>query len=259
KPEDISRVLNGGLADMVFTDPPYNVDYQGGAGSRTRIANDALGSEFGAFLEQACRGMLSVTKGALYICMSSSEIDTLKRAFQAAGGHWSTFVIWSKSAFTLGRSDYQRQYEPILYGWPEGARHYWCGARDQGDVWAYEKPRSNDLHPTMKPVALVERAIRNSSKSRDTILDPFAGSGTTLMAAEATGRRAALIELDPRYCDVIVRRWQDGTGQAATLDSDSRSFDEVAAERGVANDGPHRATVGPQEALPVPGGAEAAP
>ena len=168
-------------------------------------------------------------------------------------------MIWSKSAFTLGRSDYQRQYEPILYGWPEGNRHYWCGARDQGDVWAYEKPRSNDLHPTMKPVALVERAIRNSSKSRDTILDPFAGSGTTLMAAEATGRRAALIELDPRYCDVIVRRWQDGTGQAATLDSDSRSFDEVAAERGVANDGPHRATVGPQEALPVPGGAEAAP
>ena len=111
----------------------------------------------------------------------------------------------------------------------------------------------------MKPVALVERAIRNSSKSRDTILDPFAGSGTTLMAAEATGRRATLIELDPRYCDVIVRRWQDGTGQAATLDGDSRSFDEVAAGRGVANDGPHRATVGPQEALPVPGGAEAAP
>ncbi len=122
--------------------------------------------------------MLSVTKGALYICMSSSEIDTLKRAFQAAGGHWSTFVIWSKSAFTLGRSDYQRQYEPILYGWPEGNRHYWCGARDQGDVWAHEKPRANDLHPTMKPVALVERAIRNSSKSRDTVLDPFAGSGT---------------------------------------------------------------------------------
>ncbi len=115
KPEDLARVLAGSLADMVFTDPPYNVDYQGGAGSRTRIANDALGSEFGAFLEQACRGMLSVTKGALYICMSSSEIDTLKRAFQAAGGHWSTFVIWSKSAFTLGRSDYQRQYEPILW------------------------------------------------------------------------------------------------------------------------------------------------
>ncbi len=178
KPEDLSRVLAGGLADMVFTDPPYNVAYQGTAGKHRAIANDALGTEFGGFLEQACRGMLSVTKGALYICMSSSEIDTLKRAFQAAGGHWSTFVIWSKSAFTLGRSDYQRQYEPILYGWPEGNRHYWCGARDQGDVWAHEKPRANDLHPTMKPVALVERAIRNSSKSRDTVLDPFAGSGT---------------------------------------------------------------------------------
>ena len=108
-----------------------------------------------------------------------------------------------------------------------------AGLGDQGDVWAYEKPRSNDLHPTMKPVALVERAIRNSSKSRDTILDPFAGSGTTLMAAEATGRRATLIELDPRYCDVIVRRWQDGTGQAATLEGEGRSFDDVATDRGV--------------------------
>ena len=146
-----------------------------------------------------------------------------------------TFVIWSKSAFTLGRSDYQRQYEPILYGWPEGSRHYWCGDRDQGDVWAYEKPRANDLHPTMKPVALVERAIRNSSKSRDTVLDPFGGSGTTLMAAEATGRRAALVELDPRYCDVIVRRWQEGTGRLATLEDDGQAFEAVAAEIGPAD------------------------
>jgi DNA modification methylase len=163
--------------------------------------------------------------------MACAEIDTLKRAFVAAGGHWSTFVIWSKSVFTLGRSDYQRQYEPILYGWAEGNRHYWCGARDQGDVWAYEKPRANDLHPTMKPVGLVERAIRNSSKSRDTVLDPFGGSGTTLMAAEATGRQAVLIELDPRYCDVIIRRWQEGTGKQAILEADGRSFEEVSAER----------------------------
>ena len=112
---------------MVFADPPYNVDYQGGAGTRTRIANDALGSGFAAFLGQACTSMLSVTKGALYICMSSSEIDTLKRAFQDAGGHWSTFVIWSKSGFTLGRSDYQRQYEPILYGWADGTKYFGAG------------------------------------------------------------------------------------------------------------------------------------
>jgi DNA modification methylase len=150
--------------------------------------------------------MLPVCKGAVYICMSSSEVGTLKAAFEAAGGHWSTFIIWAKNAFTLGRSDYQRQYEPILYGWPEGAEHFWCGARDQGDVWNVDRPVKNDLHPTMKPVALVERAIRNSSKRRDIVLDPFAGSGTTLMAAEGSGRTAALVELDPRYCDVVVRR-----------------------------------------------------
>jgi DNA modification methylase len=199
---------------MAFTDPPYNVAYARGK-VRKAIANDDLGAGFGAFLEKACRNLLSVTKGAVYICMSSSELDVLKAAFEVAGGHWSTFVIWSKDRFTLGRSDYQRQYEPILYGWAERSDHYWCGARDQGDVWQVDKPRANDLHPTMKPIALVERAIRNSSKGRDTVLDPFAGSGTTLMAAEATGRIAALVELEPAYCDVIVRRWQDGTGGEA--------------------------------------------
>ena len=146
---------------------------------------------------------------------SSSEIDTLQTAFREAGGKWSTFVIWAKNTFTLGRSDYQRQYEPILYGWKQGADHYWCGDRDQGDVWFFDKPAKNDLHPTMKPVALVERAIRNSSKSRDIVLDPFGGSGTTLIAAERTGRRARLIELDPKYADVAVQRWQDQTGQTA--------------------------------------------
>ena len=140
--------------------------------------------------------------------MSSSELDTLQKAFREAGGHWSTFVIWAKNTFTLGRSDYQRQYEPILYGWKEGTDHYWCGARDQGDVWFIDKPAKNDLHPTMKPVELVERAIRNSSKSRDIVLDPFGGSGTTLIAAERSGRRARLVELDPKYVDVIVQRWQ---------------------------------------------------
>ena len=213
-PEAVQAALAGGLADLVFTDPPYNVAYDKGK-VRKAIANDDLGGEFGAFLEKACRTLLSFTKGAVYICMSSSELGVLKTAFEAAGGHWSTFVVWAKNAFTLGRSDYQRQYEPILYGWVDGSEHYWCGARDQGDVWQIDKPRVNDLHPTMKPIALVERAIRNSSKGRDTILDPFAGSGTTLMAAEATGRRATLVELDPAYCDVIVRRWQEGTGRRA--------------------------------------------
>jgi DNA modification methylase len=225
--EDLQRVLDGGLADMVFTDPPYNVAYEGKTAKRLTIANDALGADFRAFLEASCRAMLQVTKGAVYICMAVSEVGTLKPAFEAAGGHWSTFIIWSKNTFALGRADYQRQYEPMLYGWAKGSDHFWCGARDQGDVWEHDRPTKNDLHPTMKPVGLVERAIRNSSKSRDTILDPFAGSGTTLMAAEATGRRAALVELDPRYCDVILRRWQDGTGKVAQRE-DGLAFDELA-------------------------------
>ena len=151
----------------------------------------------------------------------------LQKAFREAGGKWSTFVIWAKNTFTLGRSDYQRQYEPILYGWKDGTDHYWCGARDQGDVWFFDKPHKNDLHPTMKPVALVERAIRNSSKSRDIVLDPFGGSGTTMIAAEHAGRRARLIELDPKYVDVIVQRWQQQSGRSAMLDSDGREFDRV--------------------------------
>ena len=110
--------------------------------------------------------------------MSSSELDVLQAAFREAGGKWSTFIIWAKNTFTMGRSDYQRQYEPILYGWPEGGKHHWCGDRDQSDVWQIKKPHKNDLHPTMKPVELVERAIRNSSKPGDVVLDPFGGSGT---------------------------------------------------------------------------------
>jgi DNA modification methylase len=131
----------------------------------------------------------------------------------------------------MGRSDYQRQYEPILYGWKEGTDHFWCGARDQGDVWFVKKPAKNDLHATMKPVELVERALRNSSKSRDTVLDPFGGSGSTLIACERTGRQARLIELEPKYCDVIVRRWQEHVAREATLDGDGRTFGEIAGER----------------------------
>jgi DNA modification methylase len=193
--------------------------------------NDALGNEFGALLCDSCINILTVTKGAVYMCMSSSELDTLQKTFREAGGKWSTFVIWAKNTFTLGRSDYQRQYEPILYGWKQGTDHYWCGDRDQGDVWFFDKPAKNDLHPTMKPVALVERSIRNSSKSRDIVLDPFGGSGTTLIASERTGRRARLIELDPKYVDVAVQRWETATGGQATLDGDGTLFATSAARR----------------------------
>ena len=233
---DVETLLGGELADMAFTDPPYNVNYANSAKDKLRgknrpILNDALGDAFGAFLYDACVNLLTVTKGGVYVCMSSSELDALQKAFRAAGGKWSTFVIWAKNTFTLGRADYQRQYEPILYGWKDGTDHYWCGARDQGDVWFFDKPVKNDLHPTMKPVALVERAIRNSSKSRDIVLDLFGGSGTTMIAAERAGRRARLVELDPRYVDVIVRRWQQQTGRQALMEADGRSFDEIAGDR----------------------------
>ncbi len=235
--EALKRVLAGGLADMTFCDPPYNVNY--GAtmkdklrGKKRKIANDNLGNAFQQFLRDACTNILAVTKGAVYICMSSSELHALHRAFTEAGGHWSTFLIWAKNTFTMGRSDYQRQYEPILYGWKEGTDHYWCGARDQGDVWFVKKPVANDLHPTMKPVELVERAIRNSSKSRDTVLDPFAGSGSTLIACEKTHRRARLIELEPKYCDVVIRRFEEFSGKRAVLEGDGRGFAELAVERG---------------------------
>ena len=225
-----AAVLAGKPADMVFTDPPYNVAYCA-PGTGERIANDDLGQQFGAFLEKACGHMVQNTRGALYICMSSSELHTLHSAFTGAGGHWSTFIIWGKNAFTLGRSDYQRQFETILYGWPEGSSHYWCGARDQGDLWLIDRPQANDLHPTMKPVALVERAVINSSQRGNIVLDPFGGSGSTLIACEKTGRHARVIELEPRYCDVIINRWQEFSGREATEDSTGQSFEEVSRKR----------------------------
>ncbi len=230
---DVERVLADAKANFCFCDPPYNVDYAGGAGAEQagkgrRIKNDALGDAFGQFLYDACVLINTHTNGAVYICMSSSELHTLQAAFTKAGGHWSTFVIWAKNRFTLGRSDYQRQYEPILYGWPEGVKRRWCGARDQGDVWNINRPTKNDLHPTMKPVSLVERAIQNSSRKGDLVFDPFGGSGTTLIAAENTGRKAALLELDPKYVDVIIERWQKFTGQQAKLDGTDQTFADLA-------------------------------
>lgn len=225
-------LLDGETVDMVFTDPPYNVNYANSAKDKMRgkdraILNDNLGDGFYDFLLAALTPMVAHCRGAIYMAMSSSELDTLQSAFRAAGGHWSTFIIWAKNTFTLGRADYQRQYEPILYGWPEGADRHWCGDRDQGDVWQIKKPQKNDLHPTMKPVELVERALRNSSRPGGVVLDPFGGSGTTLVAAEKSGRVARLIELDPKYADVIVRRWEDYTGKKATRASSAEQPAEI--------------------------------
>jgi DNA modification methylase len=229
-----AMLLGDEMADMVVTDPPYNVDYANSAKDKMRgkdrpILNDNLGDGFYDFLLAALAPTLAHCRGGIYVAMSSSELDVLQAAFRAAGGKWSTFIIWAKHTFTMGHSDYQRQFEPILYGWREGATRHWCGARDQGDVWNIKKPHKNDLHPTMKPVELVERAIRNSSRPGDVVLDAFGGSGTTMIAAEKSGRLARLIELDPKYADVIVRRWQEWTGKQATRESDGALFDDQAA------------------------------
>jgi len=231
--ESYDRLLDGTQVDMVFTDPPYNVNYANSAKDKMRgkdraILNDNLGDGFYDFLLTALTPTIAHCRGGIYVAMSSSELDVLQSAFRAAGGKWSTFIIWAKNTFTLGRADYQRQYEPILYGWREGAQRHWCGDRDQGDVWNIKKPQKNDLHPTMKPVELVERAIRNSSRPGNVVLDPFGGSGTTLIAAEKSGRLARLIELDPKYVDVIVHRWQGWTGKQATRESDGALFDDQA-------------------------------
>jgi DNA modification methylase len=228
---DLQRVLNGPTSDMIFTDLPFNVNYVGKTANRLRISNDNLGDQFPAFLDAACTAMLAVNSGPIYVCMSSGELHHLFEAFSKAGGHWSTFLIWSKSTFTLGHSDYQRQFEPILYGWREGSRHYWCGDRNQSDVWPFDKPHANKEHPTMKPIPLIERAITNSSQKGNTVLDPFAGAGSTLLAAERTGRRACVVEIDARYCDVVIHRWQNYSGKKARLESGGQSLEEIAEQR----------------------------
>lgn len=230
--ESYRTLLGNDRVAMIWQDPPYNVDYANTPKDKLRgthrpILNDNLGDGFHDFLLAALKPALARCDGAIYIAMSSSELDTLQSAFRAAGGKWSTFIIWAKHTFTLGHADYQRQYEPILYGWREGAKRYWCGDRDQGDVWEIKKPTKNDLHPTQKPLEVPERAIRNSSRPGDIVLDCFGGSGSTLIACEKTGRDCRMMELDPRYCDVIVRRWQDWTGRKAHRGGDGMQFDEL--------------------------------
>jgi DNA modification methylase len=232
KQETYNQLLENELVDMTFTDPPYNVDYGNSMKDTIRennntILNDNLGDDFPKFLLDVCTNILEITKGACYICMSSSELHTLQKAFIDAGGKWSTFIVWAKNHFTLGRSDYQRQYEPILYGWKEKNDHYWCGDRNQSDVWYFNKPNKSDLHPTMKPVELCKRAILNSSKTDDIILDPFGGSGSTLIAAEQVKRRCRMIELDQKYVDVIIKRWQNLTNKKATLLQNGEAFDDI--------------------------------
>jgi DNA modification methylase len=222
KSDDASRLLGGGRAAMAITDPPYNVNLgrhggqQRDARRRKPIANDALDPvAWEVFVRAWARNILALVDGAIYCFMSSKELSLVSRVLAEEGGHWSDTIIWSKDRFTLGRADYQRAYEPIWFGWREGAAHHWCGDRDQGDVWQIARPSESPLHPTMKPLVLIERAIANSSRDGDLVLDPFLGSGTTIIAAERTARVCAGVELDPVYVDVAVARWERFSGGTA--------------------------------------------
>lgn len=230
KEDDYKKLLGSEVANMVFTDPPYNVDYgttqrESIRENNSHIKNDNI-CNFSEFLKQTCVNLINYSNGAVYIFMSCFEMDNLKREFEALGGCVSTLIVWSKNHFAIGKSDYQRQYELILYGW-KGER-YWCGDRAQSDIWTFDRVPSNKLHPTMKPVPLAKQAISNSSRIGDIILDSFGGSGTTLIACEQTNRRCFMMELEPKYIDTIIRRWQKLTGKSAILESTGKTFNELS-------------------------------
>ncbi len=219
KPEDMQKLLGGGEADLWLTDPPYNVAIVGKTKKHLTIENDSWADddEFVEFLRKAFVTALDVLKPgcAFYIWFAQTQAENFLAATDKAGMTIRQTLIWAKSTFSLGRQDYQWKHEPCLYGWKDGASHRWFSDRKQTTVLEFEKPARNAEHPTMKPVPLMGYEIRNSSRVGDTVLDSFGGSGSTLMACEQTGRKCVTMELDPHYCDVILKRWEDYTGQKA--------------------------------------------
>jgi DNA modification methylase len=205
--EQVKSLLDGKVVDMIFTDPPYNVDYEGTAG---KIKNDKMEDDtFYLFLLAAFQNMFEHTKpgGAIYCCHADTEGLNFRNAFKKAGYKLAECLIWVKNALVLGRQDYHWRHEPILYGWKEGAAHYFVDDRSQDTIWEYNKPRKNEEHPTMKPLELVGKAISNSSRRHESILDLFGGSGSTMIAADQLDRKAYLMELDEKFIDVIVKRY----------------------------------------------------
>jgi site-specific DNA-methyltransferase (adenine-specific) len=215
---DVERLMDGAHADLCWTDPPYNVAYEGKTKDALTIQNDAM--EAGAFrqlLTDAFVSMLTASKpgASIYVAHADLEGYAFRGAFRDAGWDLKQCLVWVKNAIVLGRSDYHWQHEPILYGWKPGAAHKWHSDRTQSTVLEFDKPSSSRLHPTMKPIALVAYCIENSSERGDIVLDLFGGSGTTLLACENTKRKCRMMELDPKYCDVIVARWEQATGKKA--------------------------------------------
>jgi site-specific DNA-methyltransferase (adenine-specific) len=228
--DDLAKLTQGNLVDMWLTDPPYNVAYEGGTKEKLTIKNDSMGDDqFRQFLRDAYTAADTVMKpGAVfYIWHADSEGYNFRGAAKDAGWTVRQCLIWKKSSMVLGRQDYQWKHEPCLYGWKDGAGHLWAADRKQTTILEFDKPARNGEHPTMKPVALFEYQLLNNTKGGDIVLDSFGGSGTTLIAAEKNGRTAMIMELDPRYCDVIVKRWQEFTGKQATHAETGKPFAEV--------------------------------
>jgi len=230
--DELERLTDGQLVDMWLTDPPYNVAYEGKTKESLTIKNDSMGNDdFRAFLRDCYVAANAVMKpGAVfYIWHADSEGYNFRGAAHDAGWQVRQCLIWNKNVMVMGRQDYHWKHEPCLYGWKEGAGHLWATDRKQVTILEFDRPTRNTEHPTMKPVALFEYQMLNNTKGGDIVLDSFGGSGTTLIAAEKNGRVARLMELDPKYCDVIVKRWQDFTGKKAVLESDGSEFNDMKA------------------------------
>jgi DNA modification methylase len=225
--DDVQKLMGGARADMVWTDPPYNVAYKGKTKDALTIENDSMGdADFYQFLYDVYVNMLTVTEpgGAIYVAHADSEGANFRKAMVDAGWLLKQCLVWVKQTLVMGRQDYHWKHEPILYGWAPGASHNWYADRKQTTVLSFDRPSRNAEHPTMKPVALVEYMIGNSSKKGDRVLDLFGGSGTTLIAAAQTGRRGYLMELDPKYVDVIVSRYVKYSGNPTVI----RNGEEIA-------------------------------
>ena len=231
KPETFDLLMNGKKANLVVTDPPYNVDYKGSAG---KIKNDSMAEDqFEQFLLAAYQQMEAAMAddASIYVFHSDSHGLAFRKAFEEAGFYLSGCCIWKKQSLVLGRSPYQWQHEPVLFGWKKKGKHQWYTGRKESTIWEFDKPKKNKDHPTMKPIALVSYPIMNSTMNGCLVLDPFGGSGSTLIACEQTGRVCYTVELDEKFCDVIVRRYieQVGSADGVTVLRDGLTyrFDEV--------------------------------
>jgi len=232
--DSVARLMVGGPADLVFTDPPYNVDYEGYTEERLKIKGDRMPeADFKKFLERSFRSYRNVVKpgASMYMCHSSSWQREFQNALEAAGFEVRCQIIWAKNTFAWGFGRYKFQHEPMFYCHVAGEKDPWYGDKSQSTLWNEKKPAANRIHPTAKPVELIERALLNSSKSGDIVADLFGGSGSTPIGCERRGRHARLMEIDPKYADCIVRRYQEYTGQQAVLEGDGGTFAEVALER----------------------------